>query len=68
MKTLFETSELIVTHDAFKACLIADCEHAIARLPWNARTSLQRIKTESMSAFEASVSALGGFISTKREV
>jgi len=68
MKTLFETPNLIVSHDAFKACLIADCEHAIARLPWDARNSLKRIKTHSMNAFEASVVALGGFISTKREI
>jgi hypothetical protein len=66
MSIFLENQFLIVSHDGFKGGLIADCDHAIARLPWEARTKLSRIKTETEKAFEASVIGLGGFISTRR--
>lgn len=66
MKILFETPSLIVSHDPFNANLIADCAFAIARLPWDERSKLARIKAESKEGFRISILALGGTITTEK--
>lgn len=68
MKPLLETPLLIVSHDPFKANLIADCEFAIARLPWDARGKLDRIKSDSKESFRLSVPALGGVITQEKAI